>query len=645
MPRKRQPRKVWFKRAPTACLACLLGITALDAGGSSVSEGAEGRPLAQDSGSQSEQSKTPEQQAKDLDIDLRVPGEEKPPPARVDDEHPWTVVEKLPVMTDPRGAVGVYHRDSPRSLMWSFGRALDAYREVLQKEGRTYGNQSDLKWIQNRIANCFDLEGIAPEFRNSVATDAAVLLRGVIRRVPLPSWDDIPNRAEIDAATEGEKIESYHFQDVPIELIQIESGEHAGEWVISQRTRMNAAAAYERVSDLEPIAAEGNLVDLHFMHPGWMISPNLIRSLPDWANAYFYKQAIWQWFLMIALVGVILLVLLVIFIALSRAQRKTTSRIRMQVMNCLCFSFAGIIALSLNYLVKDQIMISGITLEAIMMVFTLIGMVCFVFAIFSTGLIVAELIISSPAISSRGLDAAFIRVIAQSTSILISIVLIFNMLSQLGFSPTTLLAGASVTGLAFALAAQTMLKNFFASVTLLMERPFREGDRIQIGTDKGLVEVIGLRSTCIRIRNGNLVYLPNEEIAHGRIENISRRPHIRCELTLGVTYDTTCEKIAEATDLVKSVLEEKIKPPRSKLPTVYFTEFGDSALNITVNYWQATTDYDESRRNSHEANLEILKRFREAGIDIAFPTMTVNIEDGSEPEALNQDGPIPKPAT
>ena len=626
-----------------ALLAGLLVMSALDARLPSENQAVAGTPTVQDSGSNQDQPKTPEQQAKDLDIDLRVPGEEEPPKARVDEEHPWTVVEKLPVMNDPRGAVGVYHRDSPRSLMWSFGRALDAYREILQEEGRTYGNQADLKWIQNRIANSFDLDGIAPEFRNSVATDAAVLLRGVIRRVPLPAWDDIPNRAEIDASTEGEKIASYHFQDVPIELIQIESGEHAGEWVISKRTRLNAAAAYERVSDLEPIAAEGNLVDLHFMHPGWMISPRLIRSLPDWANAYFYKQAIWQWALMLVSIGVILAVLLTLFITLSRSQRKTTSRIKMQVMNCVCFSLAGIIALSLNYLVKDQIMISGVTLEAIMMVFTLIGMVCFVFAIFSTGLIVAELIISSPAISSRGLDAAFIRVIAQSTSILVSIVLIFNMLSRLGFSPTTLLAGASVTGLAFALAAQTMLKNFFASVTLLMERPFREGDRIQIGADKGLVEVIGLRSTCLRIRNGNLVYLPNEEIAHGRIENISRRPHIRCELILGVTYDTSCEKIAQATEILKSALGDKIKSPRSKEPVVYLTEFGDSALNLTVNYWQDTTDYEESRRNSHEANLEILKRFREAGIDIAFPTMTVNIEDGSKPTtgAPGRDDPMP----
>ena len=642
MSRERTPRRIWLRRTPTVLLAALMGLNALGLTPPLQNQAVAGTAEVQDSDTKQDQPKTPEEQAKDLDMDLRVPGEEKPPVARVDEEHPWTVVEKLPVMNDPRGAVGGYHRDSPRSLMWSFGRALDAYREILQEEGRTYGNQADLKWIQNRIANCFDLEGIAPEFRNSVATDAAVLLRGVIRRVPLPAWDDIPNRAEIDATTEGEKVASYHFQDVPIELIQIETGEHAGEWVISQRTRLNAAAAYERVSDLKPIAAEGNLVDLHFMHPGWMISPHLIRSLPDWATAYFYKQAIWQWTLMIVSIGVILAVLLLIFIALSRAQRKAASRIRMQVMNCICFSLSGIIALSLNYLVKDQIMISGVTLEAVMMVFTLISMVCFVFAIFSTGLIVAELIISSPAISSRGLDAAFIRVIAQSTSILISIVLIFNMLSQLGFSPTTLLAGASVTGLAFALAAQTMLKNFFASVTLLMERPFREGDRIQIGTDKGLVEVIGLRSTCIRVRNGNLVYLPNEEIAHGRIENISRRPHIRCELTLGVTYDTSCEKIAQATEIVKSVLEEKIKPPRSKTPNVYFTEFGDSSLNITVNYWQATTNYDESRKNSHEANLEILKRFREAGIEMAFPTMTVNLEDDSQlpTRPPSQDGPM-----
>ena len=603
-------------------------------------------PQEQDSANTKADPKSAEEQAKDLEIDLQVPGEEKPPEGKVDDEHPWTVVEKLPVMTDPRGAVGVYHRNSPRSLMWSFGRALDAYRELLQEEGRTYQNQSDLKWIQNRIANCFDLEGIAPEFRDSTATDAAVLLRGVIRRVPLPSWEDIPNKAEIDVMSEGERIKTYRFRDVPIELIQTQGGDHAGEWVISKRTRLNAAAAYERVSDLKPIAAEGNLVDLHFMHPGWMISPSLIRSLPDWATGYFYKQAIWQWVLTIVSIAVILFILLMIFIGLSKAQKKITSRIRMQLLNCICFNLAGVIALSLNYLVQNQIMISGIPLEAIMMIFTLISMVCFVLAIFSASLTVAELIISSPAISSRGLDAAFTRVIARSTAILISIVIIFNMLSQLGFSPTTLLAGASVTGLAFALAAQTMLKNFFASITLLMERPFREGDRIRIGDDRGQVELIGLRSTCIRVRNGNLVYLPNEEIAHGRIENISRRPHIRCELTLGVTYETSCEKIAQATEIVKSVLKQTVNPPQSRPPTVYFTDFGESALAITVNYWQATTDYDLSRQRSHDANLEILKQFREEGIEIAFPTMTLKIDDGSDdlPPTPLPEGPAITPA-
>ena len=584
----------------------------------------------QDAGDTKAEQKSPEEQAKDLVIDLQVPGEEKPPEGKVNDEHPWTVVEKLPVLTDPRGAVGVYHRDSPRSLMWSFGRALDAYRELLQEEGRTYQNQSDLKWIQNRIANCFDLRDIAPEFRASTATDAAVLLRGVIRRVPLPSWEDIPNKSEIDQMSQGEKIKTYRFRDVPIQLIQIQEGDHAGEWVISKKTRMNAAAAYERVSDLEPIAAEGNLVDLHFNHPGWMIPPALIRNLPEWANSYFYKEAVWQWILTTISITVILLILLIMFVGLSKVQKKITSRIKLQFINCICFNLAGIIALTLNYLVENQIMISGIRLEAIMMIFTLISMICFVLAIFSASLTVAELIISSPAISSRGLDAAFTRVIARATGILISIVLIFNMLSQLGFTPTTLLAGASVTGLAFALAAQTMLKNFFASITLLMERPFREGDRIKIGDDSGQVELIGLRSTCIRVRNGNLVYLPNEEIAHGRIENISRRPHIRCELTLGVTYDTSCEKIAQATEIVKDVLQETVDHPKSKPPPVFFTDFGDSALAITVNYWQATTDYNVSRQRSHEANLKILEQFRKEGIEIAFPTMTLKMDDGSE---------------
>ena len=178
MSRERTPRRIWLRRTPMGLLAALMGLNALGWTPPLQNQAVAGTPEVQDSDSRQDQPKTPEEQAKDLDMDLRVPGEEKPPVARVDDEHPWTVVEKLPVMNDPRGAVGVYHRDSPRSLMWSFGRALDAYREILQEEGRTYRNQADLKWIQNRIANCFDLEGIAPEFRNSVATDAAVLLRG-----------------------------------------------------------------------------------------------------------------------------------------------------------------------------------------------------------------------------------------------------------------------------------------------------------------------------------------------------------------------------------------------------------------------------------------------------------------------------------
>ena len=210
------------------------------------------------------------------------------------------------------------------------------------------------------------------------------------------------------------------------------------------------------------------------------------------------------------------------------------------------------------------------------------------------------------------------------------------MLAEIGFSPTTLLAGAGVTGLAFALAAQDTLKNFFASITLLVERPFREGDFVKIGSDRGRIEAIGLRSTCLRTTEGNVISLPNGEISCNRIENISRRPHIRCDISIGVTYSTPIERLKEGVDIIKSILEEKIVTPFTRVPRVHFSEFADSSLVIQCTYWQPTTDYDRSLAISEDVNLEILQRFREAQLDFAFPTMTLDVDIDTDEGSMDE---------
>jgi MscS family membrane protein len=554
--------------------------------------------------------------------DVQVPGEAAPLDKKVHDEHPWSIVEKPSGQANPRAAVEPEIHNSPRSLMWSLGRALDAYREVLTKEGRTYTTQAKLDWIQERIAECFDLSDIGPQFHLSAATDAGVHLRGILRRVPLSAWETIPDAKTLELRPADDELTHYRFDDVPIELILIQEGESTGEWVISQETRQRAEAGYQRIRHLEPIAGEGDLFHLHFFEPGWMIPSSWIQGLPTWAGYEIWEQALWQWCLTLFAILIVSTILILIYLPF-RNRGNAPLTIPRRIIKFAFLVLKGTVAYTFIDFLQYQVFMSGIPLEIFTFFFSSIMVIAYVMAILTLGNIIAEIIISSPQINPAGLDAAMIRVAAKTIGIAMSAIVLFRILSQLGFSPNTLLAGAGVTGLAIALAAQDTLKNFFASIILLLERPFREGDRIRIGDDIGTVESIGLRSTCIQIRGGNLAYLPNEMLAHGRIENISRRPHIRCELVIGVTYTTTPSQLEHAVEIIRSILDEKVRAPDNFNPRVFFTKFSDSSLNIDCTYWQATTNYSHSLKISQAVNLEILDRFNNEGIEFAFPTMTI----------------------
>ena len=567
--------------------------------------------------------------------EMEAPGESPDPAEQFDDDHPWTIVEKTPPFANSAQSVKPEKLDSPRSLMWSLGRTLNTYREILEKEGRTYESEPRLRWIQSRIAQCFDLSDIGPEFQNGIATDSAVYLREIMRRIPMAAWETIPDLNDINKMAKNEQISRYRFDSVPIELMVLTEGERAGEWIITIETRDTARAAFEHVKHITPIAGVGELYRRHFFSPGWLIPPSLINNLPIWTGYSIFEQALWQW--AITIVSLLILATLVIgglVLLRNRCSRPLTLTGRL--LHLFYLIMTGALAAAFIEFLELHVFLSGSVLQFFTFFCSGIMLLSFVLGLLTLGVLIAEIIISSPRINPRSLDAALIRVAARTISILLAAIVFFQILSQLGLSPATLLAGAGVTGLAVALAAQDTLKNFFASIILLMERPFREGERIRIGDDTGTVETIGLRSTSIRTRAGNLVSLPNETVAHGRIENISRRPHIRNDFTIGLVYSTTTSKIQQAVDIIRGVLDEKIQAPGNFKPLVFFTRFDDSSLAIECTYWQSTTDYYRSRQTAESVNLAILDQFNEAGIEFAYPTMTiVNEPGGDSPAAID----------
>lgn len=221
--------------------------------------------------------------------------------------------------------------------------------------------------------------------------------------------------------------------------------------------------------------------------------------------------------------------------------------------------------------------------------------------------------------------------------LVIGIVFIGNNL--LDWDITALLASAGVVGLALAFAAQDTIANFFGTLMVLVDRPFRVGERVVIDGADGPVESIGFRSTRIRTLDGHLVTLPNKSVANAKVENVGRRPSIKRVGTLRITYDTPVEKVQKALQIVRDILAGHRCQDPSMPPRVNFVDFADCALTIQFIAWFHSSDFWEYRQWCEEVNLEIMRRFEAEGIEFAFPTSTTYLaQDPKRPLVITTIG-------
>ena len=214
----------------------------------------------------------------------------------------------------------------------------------------------------------------------------------------------------------------------------------------------------------------------------------------------------------------------------------------------------------------------------------------------------------------------FISKVAK-TALIIAAVLFTT--ENLGMDIKTLLAGLSVGGLALGLAAQDTVANFFGAVAIFLDKPFHMGDRIRVEGVEGVVEAIGLRSTNVRNLDGHHVTIPNKLMGNAIITNITRRPTIKTEMNLGLTYDTPMEKVKRATLILEEIFQTN---PRTADLIISFNKFADSALNLQVAHVWNGTDAKQHSAELQEMNLQIKARFDAEKIEFAFPTQTVYLK-------------------
>jgi MscS family membrane protein len=241
-----------------------------------------------------------------------------------------------------------------------------------------------------------------------------------------------------------------------------------------------------------------------------------------------------------------------------------------------------------------------------------------------------------PAREDRVFNEQLFPVVNKTLKGFIVIVAIMVTCQNLGLDITTMLASLSIGGLALGLAAQDTVANLFGAVAVFVDKPFRVGDRIKLEGIDGVVETIGLRSTRVRNLDGYLITVPNKTMGNATITNVTRRPNIKTEMNIGITYDTSADKVKRALEILDQIYG---KHPMTQDLIVGFNKFADSALNINVVHWWKSTDYRAYVAGMQELNLAVKQRFDAEGIEFAFPTQTLYVKqdaDGrsSEPPSL-----------
>lgn len=209
-----------------------------------------------------------------------------------------------------------------------------------------------------------------------------------------------------------------------------------------------------------------------------------------------------------------------------------------------------------------------------------------------------------------------------------------KMLTVFGLDPTTVIAGASIGGIAIAFASQDTVKNLIGTFMIFLDKPFHIGDWIVAAEVEGTVEEVGFRSTRVRAFDTSLFQIPNSKLAEIVVNNKGLRKYRRYKTELGIRYDTPPELI-EA--FVKGVRELIILHPDtlSDQYNVEFTGFGNSALLILLNVFFIELDWNVEQSSKHRLHMAIVRLAKELGVEFAFPSSTVIIEQFPEKKGVD----------
>ncbi len=521
---------------------------------------------------------------------------------------------------------------SPQATLRSFVENVNRAHQVWMESYDRYMKDSELlpssslreqlkqaEFFFNRAKDCLDLSEIPPRLKSDTGTEAALKLKEVLDRIELPPYTEIP---DAEAVAADKEFSRWRLPHTKIDIVKVESGPRAGEFLFSTETVARLNEFYHKVKNLpyKPDATEG-FYQFYISTPGRinMLLPfKLLQGWPSWLNTLYWQQTLWQW------IGLGISLLIAFWISYScfrwnwrriaalEPPRRTWSMLLPPII-----ALASVLAV--GYFLDYWLNITG---ELLLILLTTLGIIVWgliALTIFLLGNALAETIITSPKIEPRGLNASAIRSLFHLFGLTIGTTILIIGIERVGISLIPILAGLGIGGLALALAARPTLENMIAGIILLADRPVKVGERCRFGDREGDIVQIGLRSTRILSLDGYLISMPNSKFSELQLTNKSRSERILIRQIVQLRYETTSEQLRFVLAKLRSTI---LAHPRliEKRARVRLVKYGNYSFDVEIYVYVDTGNREEFRGIQEDVLLRVIDIVKAAGTGFAFPS-------------------------
>jgi MscS family membrane protein len=504
---------------------------------------------------------------------------------------------------------------------------LDACDKLAEEVGKDeFLDRSDPKFHQLglTIISCLDTSKLPDASREQFDAEAAVCLKEILDRVPLPNAEEIPGIESVETVDGADSLTRWQVPRTQIVITKMVEGPRRGEFLFSSETVARAPEMYGKAKS-QPYRKDGRQVSEGF-YDWWLSRPGnptvakYVDQLPDWAQNRYFGMAVWQWVSLLILTPLTLAIIVFAFRISRGSAEPANARLLLWHWLGLVFPIIAILVpLGFKFVIYDYLSLRGNALYVVSFMADVVFLLGLMVLIVRVSSRIGETFVALPNVAPSGLDASLIRIICRVLGIAAAVVVLLEGGRYLGFPLTTLIASAGIGGLAIALSAQGLIKGLFGTVTVLLDKPYRVGERIIVKEHDGFVEEIGLRSTKIRALDNRLISIPNDMMSEAEIQNIGKHGQIRRIANLRIPLDTPLAQIEKALAGIREVLKDH-EGMIPELPArVHFNDFNSDSFNIRVVYWFSPRDTGKFHDFSEKVNLEIMRTFEKQGIQFSLP--------------------------